>query len=46
VLSGLGGLYVSSRWNLAAGASITLVATATLLLSSLLVRIPGRVVTA
>jgi ABC-type Mn2+/Zn2+ transport system permease subunit len=38
VLSGLGGLYVSGRWNLAAGASITLVATATLLLSSLLVR--------
>ncbi|MEU8614830.1 metal ABC transporter permease [Actinoplanes sp. NPDC048791] len=46
VLSGLGGLYVSSRWNLAAGASITLVATATLLLSSLLVRIPGRAVPA
>jgi ABC-type Mn2+/Zn2+ transport system permease subunit len=46
VLSGLGGLYVSSRWNLAAGASITLVATASLLLSSLLVRIPGRAVPA
>jgi ABC-type Mn2+/Zn2+ transport system permease subunit len=38
VVSGVGGLEVSSRWNLAAGASITLVATAILMLSALLVR--------
>lgn len=35
---GLVGLYASSRWNLAAGASITLTATGILLLSSLLSR--------
>jgi ABC-type Mn2+/Zn2+ transport system permease subunit len=38
VVSGVGGLAVSARWNLAAGASITLVATAVLMLSALLVR--------
>jgi ABC-type Mn2+/Zn2+ transport system permease subunit len=37
--SGLGGLYASSRWNVAAGASITLVATAILVLSLLLSRL-------
>ena len=33
MLSGILGLYVSSRWNLAAGASITLIATAILVVS-------------
>ncbi|MEU6205407.1 metal ABC transporter permease [Micromonospora musae] len=33
-LSGLGGLYASNRWNVAAGASITLTATAVLTLST------------
>lgn len=37
--SGLGGLYASSRWNVAAGASITLTATAILVLSSLVSRV-------
>ena len=36
VASGLGGLYASSRWNVAAGAAITLTATGILVLSSLL----------
>ncbi|MFI7541845.1 metal ABC transporter permease [Actinoplanes sp. NPDC049599] len=40
VLSGVGGLALSSRWNVAAGASITLVATAILVASSVLVRVP------
>ncbi|GAA3345054.1 hypothetical protein GCM10020358_50700 [Amorphoplanes nipponensis] len=39
VLSGLGGLYASSRWNVAAGASITLTATAILALSTVLSRV-------
>jgi ABC-type Mn2+/Zn2+ transport system permease subunit len=39
VASGLGGLYASSRWNVAAGASIALTATAILLLSGLLSRV-------
>jgi ABC-type Mn2+/Zn2+ transport system permease subunit len=34
--SGIAGLYASTRWNIAAGASITLAATAILVLSSLL----------
>ncbi|MEV4724204.1 metal ABC transporter permease [Micromonospora humida] len=38
-LSGLGGLYASSRWDVAAGASITLTATAVLALSSVLSRL-------
>ncbi|MEU7798943.1 metal ABC transporter permease [Micromonospora arborensis] len=38
-LSGLGGLYASSRWNVAAGASITLTATAILSLSTVLSRL-------
>ncbi|MGW3809688.1 metal ABC transporter permease [Micromonospora sp. NPDC005113] len=38
-LSGLGGLYASSRWNVAAGASITLTATAVLALSTVLSRL-------
>jgi ABC-type Mn2+/Zn2+ transport system permease subunit len=40
-VSGLGGLYASSRWNVAAGASITLTATVILALSLLLSRL-GR----
>jgi ABC-type Mn2+/Zn2+ transport system permease subunit len=43
MLSGIGGLAVSSRWDLAAGASITLVATAVLVLSSLLARLKDGV---
>ncbi|ASW54338.1 metal ABC transporter permease [Plantactinospora sp. KBS50] len=39
--SGLGGLYLSTRWNIAAGASITLTATALLALSLLLSRYAG-----
>ncbi len=39
VLSGLGGLYASSRWNIAAGACITLAATAVLTLSTVLSRV-------
>lgn len=39
VVSGLGGLYASSRWNIAAGASITLTATAVLALSTVLSRV-------
>ncbi|MGQ5261928.1 metal ABC transporter permease [Micromonospora sp. ZYX-F-536] len=38
-LSGLGGLYASSRWNVAAGASITLTATGVLALSTVLSRL-------
>jgi ABC-type Mn2+/Zn2+ transport system permease subunit len=38
-ISGLAGLYASSRWNLAAGASITLAATAIRMLSTLLSRL-------
>jgi len=38
IISGLGGLYASSRWNIAAGASITLTATAILALSTMLSR--------
>ncbi len=38
ILSGLGGLYASNRWNVAAGASITLTATAILALSTVLSR--------
>ncbi|MFI5895917.1 metal ABC transporter permease [Actinoplanes sp. NPDC051513] len=38
---GLGGLYVSTRWNIAAGASITLTATALLTGSLLLSRLRG-----
>ncbi|MGW3614326.1 metal ABC transporter permease [Micromonospora sp. NPDC005163] len=38
-LSGLGGLYASSRWNVAAGAGITLTATAVLALSTVLSRL-------
>ncbi|MGX6600660.1 metal ABC transporter permease [Micromonosporaceae bacterium Da 78-11] len=38
VFSGLLGLLVSGRWNVAAGAAITLVATATLLVSLLVTR--------
>ncbi|AGL17055.1 metal ABC transporter permease [Actinoplanes sp. N902-109] len=37
-VSGLGGLYASSRWNVAAGASITLTATGILLMSIVLTR--------
>ncbi|MEU4235726.1 metal ABC transporter permease [Actinoplanes sp. NPDC026619] len=40
--SGLGGLYASMRWNIAAGASITLTATALLALSLLLSRARWR----
>ena len=36
--SGLGGLYASMRWDIAAGASITLTATAILIVSSVLSR--------
>jgi ABC-type Mn2+/Zn2+ transport system permease subunit len=39
VASGLGGLYASSRWNIAAGASITLTATTVLLMSTVLSRL-------
>ena len=39
VASGLGGLYASGRWNVAAGASIALTATGILLLSCLLSRV-------
>jgi ABC-type Mn2+/Zn2+ transport system permease subunit len=39
VISGLGGLYASSRWNIAAGASITLLATAILIASTVLSRL-------
>ncbi|MEU7588149.1 metal ABC transporter permease [Micromonospora sp. NPDC049230] len=38
-VSGLGGLYASSRWDVAAGASITLTATAILALSTVLSRL-------
>ncbi|MGA5299939.1 metal ABC transporter permease [Nucisporomicrobium flavum] len=40
VTAGLIGLYASSRWNVAAGAAIALAATAILLLSALLARMP------
>jgi ABC-type Mn2+/Zn2+ transport system permease subunit len=44
IVSGLGGLYASSRWNVAAGASITLTATTILALSTALSRlVRGRV---
>jgi ABC-type Mn2+/Zn2+ transport system permease subunit len=36
--AGLGGLYASNRWNVAAGAGITLAATGILMLSSLMSR--------
>jgi ABC-type Mn2+/Zn2+ transport system permease subunit len=39
IASGLAGLYISGRWNIAAGAAITLTATAALLLSALLHRL-------
>jgi ABC-type Mn2+/Zn2+ transport system permease subunit len=39
VTSGLAGLYASSRWNVAAGASIALTATAILAVSSMLSRL-------
>jgi ABC-type Mn2+/Zn2+ transport system permease subunit len=39
VASGLAGLYASSRWNIAAGASIALAATTVLLASGLLNRL-------
>jgi ABC-type Mn2+/Zn2+ transport system permease subunit len=38
VASGLGGLYVSTRWNVAAGAAIALLATGVLLVSWVLTR--------
>ena len=47
--SGLAGLWVSSRWNVAAGASISLVATAILAVSWLATRVrllPARLATA
>jgi ABC-type Mn2+/Zn2+ transport system permease subunit len=37
--SGLAGLWISGRWNVAAGASISLTATAVLLVSWLCVRL-------
>ncbi|MDI6101688.1 metal ABC transporter permease [Actinoplanes sp. NEAU-A12] len=43
VASGLAGLYASSRWNVAAGASISLTATGVLLASWVLVRLRGLV---
>ena len=39
--SGLAGLYASSRWNVAAGAAISLAATAVLFVSWVLVRLTG-----
>jgi ABC-type Mn2+/Zn2+ transport system permease subunit len=39
ILSGLGGLYASSRWNVAAGASIALTTTALLAVSATLSRV-------
>ena len=42
VASGLGGLYASSRWDVAAGASITLTATAILALSTVLSTVVSR----
>ena len=42
IASGLGGLYASSRWNVAAGASITLTATAILALSTVLSTVVSR----
>ena len=39
IAAGLAGLYASSRWNVAAGASIALAATGILLLSALLSRV-------
>ncbi|MCA2215981.1 metal ABC transporter permease [Jidongwangia harbinensis] len=39
VTSGLGGLYASARWNVAAGASIALLATGVLLVSWVLTRL-------
>ena len=47
VVSGLGGLWMSSRWNVAAGAGISLVATAVLALAWVTTRlraIPGGLV--
>ncbi|GAA0559083.1 zinc ABC transporter permease AztB [Paractinoplanes ferrugineus] len=41
--SGLGGLYLSLRWNIAAGASITLTATALLAASLILSRLIGGI---
>lgn len=43
VASGLAGLYASSRWNVAAGASISLTATGVLLVSWLLTRVTAAV---
>ncbi|UQU62467.1 metal ABC transporter permease [Couchioplanes caeruleus] len=42
ITAGLAGLYASSRWNVAAGASIALAATGLLLLSALLRRLSVR----
>ena len=42
VAAGLGGLYASNRWNVAAGASIALTATAILAASSLAARLRGE----
>ena len=42
VISGLTGLYASSRWNIAAGASITLTATTILAASTVLSRLAGH----
>ena len=41
IISGLAGLYASSRWNIAAGASITLTATSILASSTVLSRLAG-----
>jgi ABC-type Mn2+/Zn2+ transport system permease subunit len=41
IVSGLAGLYASGRWNVAAGASISLTATGLLLMSWLAVRLRG-----
>ena len=43
VASGLAGLHLSGRWNVAAGASISLTATGMLLASWLAVRLRGLV---
>ncbi len=43
IASGLTGLWASSRWNVAAGGSITLAATAILMISVVAVRVPRLV---
>jgi ABC-type Mn2+/Zn2+ transport system permease subunit len=43
VVSGLAGLWISSRWNVAAGASISLTATAVLVVSWTMVRVRSTV---